>query len=582
MTTKQDKYEKLCELGRRRGFFWSSSEIYGGVSGFIDYGPLGTLLKKNIEEKWREWFVKRHQDFIVEIETPVVMPAIVFEASGHVEHFTDYIVECSRCGRKYRADHLIEDLTGLTGLEGKTADELTEIIRKYGIKCPECGGEFGPVKKFNLLFKTTIGPYSDNIGYARPEAAQGMFVNFHRIYEMMDRRLPLGIAQIGKVLRNEISPRQGPIRLREFTIMELELFFDPQNPSCPLIDEVKDVKLRLLTCEDIREGKKEPREVTVKEAIEKKLIMTEWNAYFMALAKLFMEDLGIPHEKQMFIEKLPEERAHYAAQTFDQVVWTERWGWIEVSGHAYRTDYDLRRHMEYSKRDLRAYRRLSQPRIEKKLIVKPNIELIKKQFGENAKYILRDLSRLSRDEIVQRLNEVGYVEVQDVKLSREYFIIEEREEKIEVERFIPHVAEPSFGADRVTYVVLEYAYTEKNGRVVLRLPRDVAPIKVAVFPLVKKTEFVEKAREVYNMLKKYFYAMYDDGGTIGWRYVKADEIGVPIAITIDGQTLQDNTVTLRDRDTWTQIRVPIEKLPEVLMKYFSDKSISFSDLTKFT
>ena len=578
---KIDKYAKISELARRRGFFWQSSEIYGGVGGFIDLGPLGVYLKNNIINKWREIFIKKHQDFIVEIETPIIMPEKVFIASGHVEHFTDYIVECKKCHRKFRADHLLEEELNLKGLERLSAEELTQLIIKYNVKCPECGGELSSVQKFNLLFKTTIGPYKYNIGYARPETAQGMFVSFIRVYEAMRRKMPLGIAQIGKVLRNEIAPRQGLIRLREFTIMEIELFYDPKNPKCDLLEEVADIKLRLLTEEDVAKGKDEPRIVTVKEAIDKKYIMSEWNAYFMALAKIFVNELGIPDEKQMFIAKLPDERAHYAAQTYDQVVWTERWGWIEVSGHAYRTDYDLKRHIKYSGHDLRAYRLLDKPIKIKRAKVTINKALIGKTFKSKAKIIFDEISKKEPDFLVKELERKGYIEIAGIKLGKEYFNINYVEETIHTERFIPHVAEPSFGLERVLYVTLEYAYREKDGRVILSLPRDLAPIQVAVFPIITKEIFVKKAKEVYEMLKnRGFMVTYDEEGSIGRRYARVDEIGVPFAITIDSKTLEDNTVTVRDRDSWKQIRIPISYLIKFIRYGLEKPRTRFEELVE--
>ncbi|MEM1736957.1 MAG: glycine--tRNA ligase, partial [Ignisphaera sp.] len=217
-------------LALRRGFIWPSFEIYGGQAGFYDLGPLGVLLKNNIVNLWREVFVKQHQDIVVEIETPIINPAIVFRASGHEESFTDYAVECLSCRRVYRADHLIEETLGISA-EGLSETELGKLIKDHGIVCPACGGRLSEVRRFLLLFQTFVGPYSpENLAYLRPEAAQGMFINFKRIYELMKKRLPFGIAQIGRVARNEISPRQGPIRLREFTIMEIEFFYDAQNP----------------------------------------------------------------------------------------------------------------------------------------------------------------------------------------------------------------------------------------------------------------------------------------------------------------------------------------------------------------
>ena len=572
-----DKAEKVMELARRRGFFWPSTELYGGVGGFLDFGPLGVALKRKIEEKWRRWFVLRHQDFIVEVETPVIMPEVVFKASGHVDHFTDHAVSCIDCGRKYRADHVVEEATRLKGLEGLSAEELSKLMEERGVKCPECGGRLGKVYSFNLLFKTSIGPYVENVAYARPEAAQGMFVNFSKVLRVMRGKLPLGIAQVGKVLRNEISPRQGPIRLREFTIMEVELFFDPQNPSCPLLSEVADVELPLLTEEDVRAGVSEPRRVRAGEAVEKGLIKTEWNAYFMAISKAFLESLGVPAECQRFVAKLPSERAHYAAQVYDQLVKLERWGWVEVSGHAYRTDYDLRRHMEASGQDLRVYARPEAPSASPRLVVKPLVEALRASFGNEADEVLRELSKLEARRVEDELKAKGFVQVGGFKLTRQH--LEVREEVKEAgRRFISHVAEPSFGAERLIYVAMEYAYTEREGRVVLKLPVDAAPLEAVVLPLVSRDGMPELAHRVYRLLADAGLRVeYDESGSIGRRYARADEVGVPIAVTIDHQSLADGTVTLRDRDTWRQVRAPIEGLPETLKSYLSGR-LSFEKL----
>lgn len=585
LASREDKFEKIIKLSKRRGFFWYSYEIYGGVGGFITLGPLGVLLKNNIVEKWRKVFILPHQDFIIEIESPIIAPEKVFLASGHLEHFTDYIVECLSCRRKFRADHLIEEKTGEAGLEKLSELQLTELIRKYDVKCPECGGELDEVRKFNLLFKTNIGPYSENVGFARPETAQGMFVNFNRIYQIMRRKLPLGIAQIGKVMRNEISPRQGPIRLREFTIMELELFYDPKKPSCDLVQQVKDETINVLTEEDVAKGVEIPRSVTIEEALKKKYILNEWNAYFMALAKIFLQELGVREEKQMFVAKLPEERAHYAAQTYDQVVYVERWGWIEVSGHAYRTDYDLRRHTEYSGKDLRAQRRLPKPVYLEKVEVRPLAKEILREYG---KEVLKELMKLiarGEENLVKQLKEKGYVAVglneEHIKVEKRFFEIVEKREEVEYEKFFPHVAEPSFGAERLFYVTLEYAYSEKKGRIVLRLPRELAPIKVGVLPIVSAPELISKATNIYLKLKDLgVTVVMDSEGSIGKRYAQLDEIGVPFAITIDRQTLSDDTVTVRDRDTWKQVRIPIKNLSLLIKKALEEPKKSLFELAE--
>ncbi len=579
MSKVGDIYEKLVDLGKRRGFFWPSYEIYGGVAGFIDLGPLGAILKRKIMEKWRKFFILRHQDIIVEIETPVINPSIVFEASGHVEHFTDPIVECTVCGRMFRADHLIEEKAKVK-VEGLPPAEMSKIIVENDIKCPICSGKLGDVKLFNLLFKTTIGPYRGNVGYIRPEAAQGMFVSFKRVYETMRSKLPLGIAQIGRVARNEISPRQGMIRLREFTIMEFEFFFNPEKPGCPYVSEVADKKIRILTGEEKIKGGK-PIEFTIQEALQEGVIVNEWLAYFMSLATELVSELGIPLEKQYFDEKLPHERAHYATQTFDQMVEVSRWGAVEVSGHAYRGTYDLHRHAVYSGQDLRAFEPYPNPKKVKVVEVVPDRERIKEVFGDKAEYIIRAIMLQKGEEVLKELREKGFIEVLETKVDKDLIKIVELEKTVSGNRFIPHVVEPSFGAERLVYVTLEHSYSVKGDRVVMRIPRDIAPISVAVFPLVSRDGIPEKAREIYESLKKVpLYVIYDESGSIGRRYARADEIGVPIAITVDYQTLKDNTVTLRNRDTWEQVRVHVDKVTKAVVDYI-EKRVEFNELASY-
>jgi len=567
--TEKDKYELVSELARRRGFFWPALEIYGGVSGFICYGPLGVILKERIVKKFREIFIKPLGS--LEIDSPIIMPEKVFQASGHIEHFKEPMVECLRCGRKFRADHLLEDV-GVPDAEKLGLEEIMTELEARDVRCPECGGELGRPSYFTTMFTTTIGPYSDAVGYGRPEAAQGIFVEFKRLYEQARKKLPFGVVQIGRALRNEISPRQGPIRLREFTIIDYEFFFDPEEPSCPRLSEVEDEVLRLIPRELRLKGSEEPIEVTVREALDKGYIMMEWMAYFMALAKRFMVELGVPEEKQRFIEKLEWERAHYSIQGYDQEVWTERWGWVEVSGHNYRTDYDLGRHMKWSGVDLTAFKELKEPKKVVELVVRPNIEAIKEDFGPESSSVLKLLSEADKEELAKALEEKGSVRLGPYELGTKHLAISRMEKTVKGKHFIPHVIEPSFGLDRLVYIALEYAYTTKDGRVVLRLPRDLAPIQVAVLPLLSRDGLPEKAREVYELLlSEGFDVEYDESGSIGRRYARCDEVGVPIAITVDYRTLEDDTVTLRDRDTWRQVRTPIGELPTRLSAFFKKK-----------
>jgi len=564
-----DKYDKVVDLAKRRGFFWPSSEIYGGVAGFLDFGPMGTLLKRNIERRWREVFIHRHHGLVYEIETPVITPSKIFEASGHVDNFTDVIVECTSCRKRFRADHIILEQAGeLQGIEGMATEQLDDVIAQRGVKCTECGGQLGKVETFNLLFKTSIGPYSENVAYLRPEAAQGMFTNFKNIYTSMRERLPVGLAQIGKVMRNEISPRQGPIRLREFTIMEIEFFFDPESPRSNLLDKVAEKRLRLLTEDLVKKGSMDPIEVTVEEAIKEKMILSEWMAYFMALSADFISELGAPHQSQMFMGKLATERAHYSAQTFDQMVWLDRWGWVEVSGHAYRTNYDVSRHQQYSGQDLSVFKKFDLPVKEKALVAHPDVSVISHQCKGDTGKVLAAIKSIDAISLMKMLKS-GSAVINGVNVKSEYVRFAEEEQSIAGKRFVPHVAEPSFGADRLTYFAMECAYAEKEGRVVLSLPRSVAPIHVSVFPLVNKDGIWEKSMEIHNDIRSAgFISDFDDGGSIGRRYARSDETGAPLAVTVDYETLKDGTVTVRDRDTWQQSRIASKELRNYLEGYY--------------
>lgn len=572
------KYEKLQDLAKRRGLFWGSYEIYGGVGGFMDIGPLGVQLKHKIEEAWRDFFIRNQGLF--EIETPITAPKCVFEASGHLESFKDPMVQCKACGRRFRADHIVKESLKITGTEAErlSLQELERAISERKIACPECGGELMKPTLFLTMFQTTIGPYSEAIGYLRPEAAQGMFTSFKRVYEQARGKLPIGIAQIGRVARNEISPRQGLIRLREFTIMEFEFFFDPEDPSCPYLPEVYDETLRLIT-EPLRlKGSEEPIELSVKEILEKGLVKVEWLAYFMALAKRFLSKLGIPGESQRFIEKLPWERAHYSAQGFDQEVYLDRFGWVEVSGHNYRTDYDLRRHMEFSGQDMRVFKAYESPKVVDSLALKIDKANLGRTFKGQAPLIANKLETMDPEVVKRSFKELGYIEVEGFRILPEHVHIIHESRVEGGRRFIPHVIEPSFGCERLLYATLEYAYTEREGRVILRLPKGLAPIEIAVFPLMAKDSLCEMAQKIYHwLIERGFRTDYDDTGSIGKRYVRADEMGIPLAATIDYQTLEDGTVTLRDRDTWRQVRVRIEAIEDRIRRYLEGK-LGFEEL----
>jgi glycyl-tRNA synthetase len=574
-----DKYELLSDLAKRRGFFWPSFEIYGGVSGYLDLGPLGAKLKRCIEDKWLKFFVYQHG--FAAISTPVITPEKVFVASGHVEHFKDLMVTCQNCKRHYKADYVItEAMPGRSdiAIEAMSAAEIDTFISENHVRCPECGGPLGQAEYFATMFRTNIGPYGDVAGYGRPEAAQGMFVDFKRVYETSREKLPLGIAQIGTVMRNEISPRQGPIRLREFTIMELELFFDPEDPRCPYIRRVKEVDLPLLLAKD-REGKSsEITRVPTAEAVPRGLVRTEWSAYFMALSLKFVSSLGIPQDKQRFLEKLPAERSHYSTQLFDHQIWLERWGWVEIAGHAYRTDYDLSAHIRYSGVDLSIFKPYSKPVEKKVTLIIPVESVLGPILREKARTVLSALASRKPEEVKKAFEKSGYYEIEGFKILPSHVRFEDRIVRETGRRVVPHVVEPSFGAERLVYSTLEYAYTRAKDRVVMKLPTDLAPTQMMVFPLMAKDGLPEIASEVQEfLLGQGFEVEYDDAGTIGRRYARADEIGVPLSITVDYQTKQNNSVTLRNRDSWQQVRNEWKAIPD-LARNFLRGDLAFSRL----
>jgi glycyl-tRNA synthetase len=575
---KTDKFTAINELARRRGFFWQSFEIYGGVGGFVTYGPLGARLKQNIENKLRELFVTKLG--ILEIESAVIAPGKVFEASGHVDHFKEPMVECSNCKKRFRADHLLEEYAKISSAEAEkmSLKEIEEAIVKNKIQCPDCGGTFNQPQQFLTMFETTIGPYAGAVGYGRPEAAQGIFVEFNRLYSIAREKLPFGVLQIGHALRNEISPRQGLIRLREFTIADLEFFFNPEEPNCCLLKEVENETLPILLAETRQNGLEETLDVTVKEALERGVVRSEWQAFFMAMAKKLLVEIGVPPENQRFIEKLPWEKAHYSSQSFDQEVFVERWGWVEVSGHANRTDFDLTSHMKASGADMRVYKEYATPVEKEQPVLKPVMAKLGPAFKSEAGKVAELLSKAEPEEVANSLKKNGYYSVGGYRILPEQVGITREKTVLRGTRFVPHVVEPSFGSDRLFYIALEYAYQEKDNRVVMSFPRSIAPMQLGVYPLVSKDGLAEKATQLHNLLtQEGFTAEFDEAGSIGRRYARADEAGIPLGITVDYDTMENETVTIRDRDSWQQVRTKIKDLPDLLHKYFRGKT-NFEDL----
>ncbi|MFA5771152.1 MAG: glycine--tRNA ligase [Thermoplasmata archaeon] len=585
---------KVMALAKRRGFLWPAYEIYGGVAGLYDYGPLGASMKRNIEKLWRKYYIS--QEGFVEIESPLVAPEEVFKASGHLTKFLDTMVECIKCSEYYRTDHLAKffkdkhstkkdaDHNKLASLDRvinceATTEDITKIFNECGVKCSTCGAELGTPHPFNLMFKTNIGPGSKRVGYLRPETAQGMFVNFGLLYRFFREKLPFGVVQIGKGFRNEIAPRQGVIRLREFTMAEAEIFVNPKKKNAPNFEKVKHDKITLVP----RNG--ETLKTTIGDAAAKNIIANEMLAYHVAITNRFLTECGVSPEKLRFRQHLATEMAHYAADCWDAEA-LMGFGWIEIVGIADRTCYDLQSHMDQSKADLRVSDGSTE--VERETVV-PKAGTIGPRYKRDANFVKGGLEKFgSTEDVVKAAKEKGEITFNildnDVRLGKHkdgrnivvnsdcYEVVKKKEQN----KIVPHVIEPSYGIDRIFYTILEHSYNEQTKEnekyVTLNLPPHIAPIQVGVFPLVSKDKIDEKAEEINKELREHgLVTYYDDSGSIGRRYARMDEIGTPYCVTIDYETLENESVTIRDRDTTKQERVRIKELKKKLQDSFSKR-----------
>ncbi len=489
------KIEDIVNLCKRRAIIFQSGDIYGGSAGFFDYGPIGAEIRRRIINSWWEFFVIKRDDVYGILPSIITTPR-VWEASGHVDEFIDILVECKKCKTRYKAETLLEqqniELTDLS-LEG-----IANAINKYGVKCPKCGGELGEPKRFNLMIEAQVGPVKEKRypSYLRPEIAQGMFINFKLIAIAMGAKLPFGIGGMGKVFRNEISPRTFIFRCREFEIAEIEYFIDPEKQDdCAYFGEVEKIEIKILT-KTMQKNKAEAKKMSLGEAYSRGIFSNKWHAYWCGKAIEWLVNLGININNLRLREHLETELAHYAVQTFDIEYYFPYLGWKEIVGIANRTDYDLKRHAKYSNEKL---------------------------------YIVEDGRKI-----------------------------------------YPYCIEPSFGIERIFLALITDAYSIIDGKIVLRLNPQVAPYDVAVFPLLKREQFIKKAQEINRLLKNNGFSTYlDTSGKIGRCYAKADEIGVPFAVTIDHETLKSNTVTIRFRDTRNQVRVEVGNLVAKLYKFIS-------------
>jgi glycyl-tRNA synthetase len=561
-----DRNELVNELARRRGFLWPAFELYGGAAGFYDYGPLGAPLKRRIEDIWRQYFVIA--EGFAEIEAPTIGVEGIFQASGHLSGFSDPLTGCKECKEVYRADHLIKHIIEVP--DALTNEEIYRCMQENEITCPECGGELSSVYEFNLMFKTMIGPGNKMTGYMRPETAQGMFINFPRLLRYFRGALPFAAVQIGKSYRNEISPRQGVIRLREFTQAEAEIFIDPRDKTHPRFDEVKDIRMKFYSQEAQEKGEEE--EMSFGEAVERGVVAHQTLAYYVARTYQYLLAVGIDPQKLRFRQHKSDEMAHYAADCWDAEVLLDRLGWIELVGVADRTDYDLKAHTTVSKVNLSVFVNYDQPKKRKKTVVKPDFKALGPMFKSKAKAVGEALRALAPEQLAGEKIQV-YVDGETIDIDRSLVSFESVEEEVRGEEVVPHVIEPSFGIDRILYSILDHSYYEDEidgeKRAVLRFKPQVAPIEVAVLPLMDRSELVGPAKKILEELRsRGMRTDYDTSGSIGRRYRRNDEIGTPYEVTIDYETIEEGTVTIRDRDSMSQVRVArwqvVDKLQALL------------------
>ncbi|KAI8898369.1 hypothetical protein BC833DRAFT_590108 [Globomyces pollinis-pini] len=608
LTEKPFDRQALESLLTKRFFVAPSFEIYGGIAGFFDYGPPGCALQTNILTLWRQHFVL--EENMLEVDCTNLTPEIVLKTSGHVDKFSDEMVKDTKTGDIFRADHLVkavltarldadrilrlgtgdvkkvkgakalEPLTEkqreeynviLESLDNYQGEALGQLIRDHNICAPETGNPVTEPVRFNLMFDTQIGPTGQFKGYLRPETAQGHFLNFKRLLECNNEQMPFASASIGKSFRNEISPRQGLLRVREFTMAEIEHYVHPDRKEHPRFEEVKDLVLPLYSgaAQLAAAG---PSNIKIGEAVKSGLVNNETLGYFLARIYLFLIKIGVDADRIRFRQHMANELAHYATDCWDADI-KSSYGWIECVGCADRSAYDLTCHSTVSGEKLIARDTLPKPIVSTKL----TLDIHKSKFGpvfkKNAKVVQEALNAFTTEEQLKEFEgqlkagggkaTVVAADGNSYEITADMVTIAPKTETINVIEYTPNVIEPSFGIGRILYSLLEHSYYVREGdeqRAVFKFPPLIAPTKALVVPLSNNSEFQPFVKEVVSKLRRANISNKVDNssGSIGRRYARNDEVGTPFGITVDFQTVADKTVTVRERDTTKQIRASMD------------------------
>lgn len=606
----------------KRRFFWTPAfSIYGGVAGLYDYGPPGTAIKANLLTHWRNYFVL--EEDMLEIDATNVTPERVFQISGHTAKFTDLMVRNVETKAFYRADHLLEEhleklmadpkmtperrheLLKIAGqVDDYDEETLGRLLKEFNVRDPEDGGELSEPYPFNLMFETQIGPAGTHKGYLRPETAQGIFCNFAKLLEFNGGRIPFAGATIGTAFRNEIAPRAGVLRVREFQLAEVEHFMDPNDDVHPKFASVADTVLTLFP-RDNQTTTASMTQMSIGDAVKKGVVAGENLGYFLARTHRFLLDMGARPEGLRFRQHLANEMAHYATDCWDAELLTS-YGWIEVAGHANRSCYDLTVHAAASGVSMHFFKRYDEPVVRDVVSPKPNKGQIGGAFKADAKPLLLHLDTLSSDECAKLADTMDKdqkvtikVGDKDYQLTSKMIQFVKASKKISGENVTPSVIEPTYGIGRIIYALLEHSYWVRDPedptkrltldamlekkkskdkslvemmRGVLSLSPMLAPTKVSVIPLFSSNQhMIDYIPTITEDLKKFNISSKVDKASqnIGKRYARTDELGIPFGITIDHGTVLDgeplrHTVTLRERDTTDQIRIPSKEVAEVV------------------
>ena len=556
MANDDERLERLQGMLRQRGILLPAFDLYGGAKGFYDFGPVGGRLRSRLNQVWIDHWLSLGN--VVEISCPTVTPYEVLEASGHVGEFSDFMTVCGQCDEASRADTLLE--AHHPNPDALSQSELQSLLTKVNPDCPSCPTpEWSPVVAQNLMFSTTIGAGSSGRpGFMRPETAQGMFTSFPALYRHFRERLPFGAIQVGKGYRNEISPRQGMIRLREFNMAELEYFIDPNERPNHDFSSWSSHEICLIDGDGVSHS------MTLQHAAESGLIRHPTVGFFMGKTFDFLSSVGIDGSRVRFRQHASDEMAHYASDCWDVEIHGS-YGWIECVGIAHRGCYDLEAHETATGKSLRARREFSEPKIREIDGWTIDGGVAGPAFRADAGQVKTIVESFDAD--VEFPVEVTLSDGRNLTVAAEHVKRVQKTVKETGEWFIPHVVEPAFGIDRILWHVLDHAFeeTEKGGEPyrMLKLADSVAPIDVAILPLFEKDGMDELALELHQLCcsTSGLVSLYDGSGSIGKRYARADEIGVPICITVDHQSVEDRTVTIRKRDDGSQTRISMDQLP---------------------